>query len=71
MEDMDVHDILKRMRLDLARLAEKSGVDYGYLRQLSARNQGAGAPTRAKIAAAFRAHAEQLVKDAERLERDD
>ena len=64
-----MYDILQRMRLDLARLAEKSGVDYGYLRQLSARNQGAGPPTRAKLAAAFRAHAEQLLKDAEELER--
>lgn len=63
-----MHEILQRMRLDLARLAEKSGVDYGYLRQLSARNQGAGEATRMKIAAAFRAHADQLQKDAERLE---
>lgn len=59
---MDISGILHRLRIDLPRLSELSGVSLAYLKQLSAGNQGAGPETRAKIAAAIKAHRAELAK---------
>lgn len=63
-------ELLHRCRFDFRALAKLSGVSLGYIRLLSSRNRMAGPDTRAKLATAFRAHAAQLIADADALERD-
>lgn len=64
---MKVDTILRDSRLNLPKLSELSGVDLGYLKQLSAGNASPGPETRAKLAAALRSHSLNLADLADRL----
>lgn len=57
---MNVVDLLKNARLDFPKLAELSGLSEGYIRQLSSGNRNAGRASKARLAAALRAHATNL-----------
>lgn len=61
-------ELLEQTRIPLPKLAELSGVSAGYLKQLSAGNYEAGPDTRAKLAAALRAHSETLSALADQLD---
>lgn len=65
---MDVDEMLKRVRLDLPKLAKLSGISLAYLKHLSAGNRAAGDETRRQLATALRAHARQLEADADTLD---
>jgi hypothetical protein len=64
---MDPKDILREMRLTLPILARSSGVELGYLKQLSAGNALPGPAAREKIAAALERHATALREYSEHL----
>lgn len=64
---MNVRDELTAARYPLDRLSADSGVDYGYLKQLSAGNQGAGEVTLKALARGFVAQAARLLDLAARL----
>jgi transcriptional regulator with XRE-family HTH domain len=66
---VNVEELLSRARLDYPALARLSGLSEGYIRQLSAGNRNAGPQSRAKLAAALRAHGATLATLADELDR--